>query len=251
VSSDPEAAFAGASRYPTFTIGSDPACDIVLADETVAALHAQIEWLPDGLLRLSDCGQGAATKVVHKGEARAVRRGMIASDDGVRLGDIEMSAAELIEAIRLKHPSLDWPPSPAPLTPTPTPAPAAKATPAPRPTPTPQPAPTPLGAPRREPSGDAQPQAQSLSCPRCAAPTDSLKRFRLHQWLVFIWIGWWTRTAEYTACPACMRKILLERTLVNIPTANLIWPIVLVTNAICFARTFGRGHSKKVRDLLA
>jgi hypothetical protein len=89
-----------------------------------------------------------------------------------------------------------------------------------------------------------------LPCGRCGRMTDRLKRHRLHNWLVFVWFFWWAQTADYTACASCMRAILLQRTLVNIPTANLLWPIVLVRHAVFFTGTFRKGHGARVRKEL-
>jgi hypothetical protein len=94
---------------PTFSIGSDPSCDVVLADETVAPRHAELQIADDGPLILSDCGQAPDTLVIHRGSARPVRRAILTPDDRVRFGDIEMSVPELVEAIRYRHPGVVWP----------------------------------------------------------------------------------------------------------------------------------------------
>jgi hypothetical protein len=89
-----------------------------------------------------------------------------------------------------------------------------------------------------------------LTCPQCQRPSDSLKRHRLHYRVVFLLVAAWMQMRDYTACPACMRAFLVQRTLVNLPGANLAWPVILVCNAVHYAGSYRRGHSKKVRELL-
>lgn len=92
-----------------------------------------------------------------------------------------------------------------------------------------------------------QPAALILPCPSCHLPTDSMKRFKLFQLLIFLIIFAHVRTAVYTSCPGCMRKIILERTFINIIPANLIWPIVFIFNIVYFTITFVPGPSRSIR----
>jgi hypothetical protein len=271
----------------TFTIGSDVSCDLVLADETVAPRHAQLEVRANGPLILSDCGQAPQTKVVHHGEARPVRRAVVTEEDRVRFGDLELSVPELIEALDLDRRLPGWRASTAGAA-----AAAAAAASASgsgsaggsagagagvgvgdRPAADLPPLPgargqgvrglfarSPAvasasgvawggvgGAASRPPI--AEPEALLLPCARCGRMTDSLKRHRLHRWVLFVWIAWWAQTADYTACPPCMRAILVRRTLANLPGANLAWPVIALINAWHFAATFRRGHGKRVKEL--
>jgi Inner membrane component of T3SS, cytoplasmic domain len=222
----------------TFTIGRDPSCDVVLADETVAREHARLEIVgDDGHFILSDCGQAPATKIVHHGEARPIRRAIVTLEDSVRFGDIEMSMPELIEALSYKTPIESLLQSPEQRKPDQRPS--DHQTPDPR-----------VAEPQRAPEVPPSSSAILLPCGRCGKMTDSLKRHRLHNWVVFIWIAWWAQTADYTACPSCMRAILLERTLVNIPGANLAWPVIFIVNMVHYIATFSRGHGSRVRKEL-
>jgi hypothetical protein len=212
----------------TFTIGSDLGCDMVLADESVAPRHAQLEVRPNGPLILSDCGQAPQTKVVHHGEARPVRRAILTDDDRVRFGDLELSVPELIEALDLDRRLPGW------RTAAGSPAPAGDR----------------VSGVEADASRPPAAEAQLLPCGRCGRMTDSLKRHRLHRWVVFAWIAWWAQMADYTACPPCMRAILVRLTFTNLPGANVAWPIIAVINGWHLAASFRRGHSRRVGELV-
>jgi hypothetical protein len=225
----------------TFTIGSDVSCDLVLADDTVAPRHAQLEVRANGPLILSDCGQAPQTKVVHRGEARPVRRAVVTEDDRVRFGEMELSVPELIEALDLDRRLPGWRTGAAG---DPSAAASASA------------AASPAASATARTSDAVEPalrvpvaETVLLPCARCGRMTDSLKRHRLHRWVVFVWIAWWAQTADYTACPPCMRAILVRRTLANLPGANLAWPVIALINAWHFAASFRRGHGKRVKEL--
>ena len=83
-------------------------------------------------------------------------------------------------------------------------------------------------------------------CPSCRTLTDALKRYRLYRFLLFAVVAWGVQTAEYTACPSCMRSTIVKLTLVNIVPANIAWPIVFILHAIDFARTYTSNTSKGV-----
>ena len=239
-----------------FSIGSSNGCDVVLADDTVAPLHAYLDVVDSGPLILSAEALDRRTEVVHQGRARAIRKGIVTSPDVLRFGDVEIPVDEVLVAIKLgDHRGLirgDFPEetgvAKTPFAKTPF------ATPLPRlaPGPTPGPAKPADGAAAKKAPADSRPLTRSLvlPCPVCGKPTKSMKRHRLYRLLVFIGVAWWAQTAEYTACPPCMRHVILVRTLVNIPTANLTWPILFVIHAFQFASTFTAGHSRKVLELL-
>lgn len=202
----------------TFTIGSDLSCDLVLADETVAPQHAQLEVSPSGTLILSDCGQAPATKVVHRGETRVVRRAVLTLEDSILLGDLEMPVTELIGALDLGNCLAAQVPASA--------------------------------EPRGDVTGIAGDAPVILPCAHCGGTTDSLKRHRLYRSIVFLGIAWWAQMADYTACASCMRRILIRRTLVNLPGANLAWPIVAAVHGWHFVASYQHGHSRRVQELL-
>jgi hypothetical protein len=253
---------------PVFTIGSATNSDVVLADDSVASRHVDLEMTPSGACLVTDAGSGRPTRVVHRGEPRLIRRAVATLEDSLKLGDIEIPMSEVLTAIRLRHPDLHLPlPAPALAA-----APGA-AVPASQPRPvTPAaaiPADSPPAVPERSPvkkqstplapkvPSPAEPKKSEpltrslrLPCPSCHTLTGSLKRYRLFKNVLFLWFFWRAQTAEYTACPACMRRTLLKLTLINLPTANVLWPIVFIRHAVVYAATFSRGHSGKIREML-
>jgi hypothetical protein len=217
-----------------FSIGSSASCDVVLADDTVAPIHVWLDIVEQGPMIVSAASPDRRTEVVHAGRARAIRKGIVTRDDTLRLGEVEIPVDEVLVALKLANKIGGVAPQPEPKKPV-TPVERQQQQ---------QQAPT--------PPADKRPLTRSLvlPCPACHTPTASLKRHRLYRLLVFIGVAWWAQTAEYTACPPCMRRVILQRTLINIPTANITWPIVLIIHAVHFAGTYRSGHSRKVLELL-
>lgn len=54
------------------------------------------------------------------------------------------------------------------------------------------------------------------------------------------------RRQQHTACPDCMRKEILMKTLIDIVPANLLWVFLVLPNAVLLCMTFAGGHSAKV-----
>jgi hypothetical protein len=218
-----------------FSIGSNTTCDVVLADDTVAPVHAWLDVVEHGPMILSAAAPGGRTEVVHEGRARAVRKGIVTRADVLRLGDVEIPVDEVLVALtltkKLGKPAVQTPETPRHLEP---------------------PIQTPPQRKSPAPPVDKRPLTRSLilPCPSCGKSTTSLKRHRLYRLLVFIGVAWWAQTAEYTACPPCMRSVIVQRTLINIPTANLTWPILFVIHTFHFVGTYRSGHSRKVLELL-
>ena len=92
----------------------------------------------------------------------------------------------------------------------------------------------------------------TIKCPVCSEPTDSLKRYTLMDRLVFVGVAYWMRRRTYTACPDCMRGILLKNTFSwNILLANLLWLLVILPyNLALLIASTTQGHSKSVKKML-
>jgi hypothetical protein len=89
-----------------------------------------------------------------------------------------------------------------------------------------------------------------LPCPKCQQQTDSLKQYSVPT-VLFIVIAWAVRKSTEVACPSCMRKTVLRQTLINVPTANILWPLVIVPYAgIEFYLASRKGHSTEIRKRL-
>lgn len=84
-------------------------------------------------------------------------------------------------------------------------------------------------------------------CPRCSQPTDSLKQYRFLKVCVFYLVGALWQEEYVRACPGCMRRHLARRCLINLPLANLLWPVLVLPWTLgLVAATYRKGHSPAV-----
>jgi hypothetical protein len=92
---------------------------------------------------------------------------------------------------------------------------------------------------------------QALLCPTCYGLTRSLKRYHFLKWCLFLGVAVFFRRETYTACPACMRRYLWTRSLMNAIPANIIWVFALLPLTIILTiATFTKGHSKSIAGVL-
>ena len=105
----------------TILIGRDRNCDIALGHDTVSARHAELTFLDDGKLLVTDRKSRNGTyRVLPDGRALALHHELVSPMDTLRLGEVTISVRELLEALRLKFPNFDTvprppaPPDPAP-----------------------------------------------------------------------------------------------------------------------------------------
>ena len=88
-----------------YTIGRSPTCDIVLADDSVSRIHAELVFLEDGKLLVTDCRSTQGISLMpHGGQVRAIRQELVSPLDTLRFGDVSMPVKELLQAIHLKYP---------------------------------------------------------------------------------------------------------------------------------------------------
>jgi len=116
-----------------FTIGRDKGCDVLIGDESVSRVHAEI-WLEGGTVMIADRGSSNGTSLVRAGGSSPLNFGSVDRTDRVRFGSVTLGVQELIEAIEIKNPGVfrpaaGPPPLPPPLPPPP-PPPLARAGPA-------------------------------------------------------------------------------------------------------------------------
>jgi hypothetical protein len=83
-----------------------------------------------------------------------------------------------------------------------------------------------------------------IRCPECGQTSDSIKSYRMPDLLVFAWFFYWVRSVTYYLCPSCMRKTIGGKMLINIVTANLVWPFLAIFWLVLLVLTFFKGHSK-------
>jgi pSer/pThr/pTyr-binding forkhead associated (FHA) protein len=86
-----------------------------------------------------------------------------------------------------------------------------------------------------------------IQCPRCGRPSDSIKQFRMGV-LIFVIFAYFVRWNVEAGCPSCIRLATLRFTLINLLTANLVWPFLILPMSIFhLVRSFNKGHSPGIR----
>jgi predicted component of type VI protein secretion system len=101
-----------------FTIGRDRGCDIAIADETVSTRHAELSFIADGKLLLTDCRSRNGTyRVLGDGSEVPVRQELVSPLDRVRFGNVRLAMRDLLESLRMKYPQFDHPGGAPPVPP--------------------------------------------------------------------------------------------------------------------------------------
>lgn len=91
-----------------FTIGRDRTCDIAIASDSVSARHAELTYLDDGRLLLTDCQSRNGTfRLLPDGTEVAIRQELVSPFDRVRFGAVRLGVREILESLRLKYPGFD------------------------------------------------------------------------------------------------------------------------------------------------
>jgi hypothetical protein len=95
-----------------------------------------------------------------------------------------------------------------------------------------------------KPAGRTKTSPDQVRCTECGQYSDSIKRYTLGT-LLFLFVFWvWSSRSE-TACPSCMRAKIASFCIVNLITANVLWPLIILPwTVILFLQTFTQGHSK-------
>src|SRR5262249_3404466 len=96
-----------------------------------------------------------------------------------------------------------------------------------------------------------EPEWPQLPCPTCGQLTDSLKQYaNFPHLVVFLLFFAVSQRATYVGCPSCMRAKIATQMLINLLTANIISPIILLIQACFLIPTFMKGHSKSIKNLI-
>lgn len=90
------------NKQKIYKIGRSPSSDIVLADETVSAHHAELIITEDGSLYLSDTNSTHGTFIQKQGKFVKIKQSYITPRDVLRFARCQISAKELLEYIHLK-----------------------------------------------------------------------------------------------------------------------------------------------------
>lgn len=96
----------------TFVLGRDKACDVVLADETVSRKHAELTFLEDGQMFLTDRRSKFGTEIAGPARKKKVNQEFVTLAEVVRFGEMEVPVADLVESIRKRFPDLAVRPQP-------------------------------------------------------------------------------------------------------------------------------------------
>lgn len=85
-----------------------------------------------------------------------------------------------------------------------------------------------------------------IKCPQCGQPSENIKRSNIFSvFFLFVVARWQMRTM--TMCDECMRGEIVKNALINILTANILFPfIILPTSIYQYVRSHEKGHSKGV-----
>lgn len=104
-----------------FTIGRNRACDLALADTTVSDYHAELAFIGEGKILLTDTNSSNGTFLVNgAGKAQKIRQELVSPQDQVRFGSVTLSMKSLLESLRLKFPNFEETlhrPAPTPVKP--------------------------------------------------------------------------------------------------------------------------------------
>ncbi len=88
-----------------YTIGRALNCDVVLSDDSVSRVHAELAFLEDGRLLVTDCHSTQGTFLLqHGGEVRAIKQELVLVGDTLRFGNVSMPVKELLLAVNLRNP---------------------------------------------------------------------------------------------------------------------------------------------------
>jgi hypothetical protein len=85
-----------------------------------------------------------------------------------------------------------------------------------------------------------------IVCPHCRQSSDSIKRQNI-MLVIFLFIGASWQMEQVTACDKCMRQRILVNALINILSANILWPFLILPNSLYnLYLTLEPGHSESV-----
>lgn len=92
-----------------------------------------------------------------------------------------------------------------------------------------------------------------ISCPECGQPSDSIKRYSMFDYFLFLFVAASHRKVTYTCCPLCMRKHIIKEGIFTwkILTANLLWLFLILPWAlILLFFSYTKGHSSSIQKIL-
>jgi len=91
-----------AAKERIFRIGRARDCDILLDHSSVSRYHAELSYLDNGKLYLTDCHSSNGTAIVARDGEIPVRQTLVSPTQTLRFGDVVLEVKEILEAIRLR-----------------------------------------------------------------------------------------------------------------------------------------------------
>lgn len=89
-----------------------------------------------------------------------------------------------------------------------------------------------------------------VKCSECGKESDSIKSYTFME-MTFAFVAYRLNYEHHICCAKCMRKKIYDSALSGLIKTNIFWPIVCFPNlSVCLTRTFVRGHSDDVIDIL-
>jgi hypothetical protein len=228
------------------TLGRAPGNDIRLNSAKVSGNHAIIRMQGDQLI-LQDLN---STNGSYINEGRVKGSQTFQPGDQLRLGDtvIVVRADVAKTMVDMRQPAApaaaQVAPAPIPAKPPPVIAQPVRAAPAPAPARPPamaaQAAPAPPQAKPAAPMPAAPGAKRLYRCPVCGKQVETIKYFTMGIFL-FLYIGASWRMKTESGCPSCIRKKIYLFLAVNLLTANITWPFVILPMGIFhLIRSFGK-----------
>lgn len=92
-------------------------------------------------------------------------------------------------------------------------------------------------------------ERELLPCPECGELTDSLKQYRFMNYCLFLGLAHVHQDIVYRGCPACIRRFVVRKSLLNIVPANVVWPFLFLPWGLALIALAGiPGHSRAVLE---
>ncbi|KPA19617.1 Forkhead-associated domain protein [Candidatus Magnetomorum sp. HK-1] len=91
-------------KEKVFVIGKGRTCDIILADETVSSIHAEIFYTKNNEINLRDRNSTNGTFLLKNKKFQKVEQTYLSPTDVVKFGLCEIGVKDLLEYLHLKMP---------------------------------------------------------------------------------------------------------------------------------------------------
>ncbi len=88
-----------------YTIGRDGDCDVSIADDSVSRVHAEVT-IDGGRVRVTDRKSRNGTRLIRNQQTTGFQDGYVVPTDQLQFGEAMLSVADILEAIRSKHPQV-------------------------------------------------------------------------------------------------------------------------------------------------